>query len=477
MTPGASTSTWSALQTTIFRRRACSYLPVRRSRNTPRRSAIGSYLLATASAQALGFIGREEMVERLTATLDTLERLPRHRGHWLVALRHTVARAVSAGPISTVESGTLCALLVTVASACEALATTVPTAAAAEQCIAPLGGPPARDRCAARRQRGAWPRSSSWAPRSRSARRAARKSSLRGSRRVQLALGEFATLELEVGRADENAPLWLLRDHAAMLLSALRDLAPDAAASPQRLRGSPSVAAGSPWRPTSPFCTTRRAACCTAAGAVDAQRSDGGHHELLASEARLTSLFAIANGDVPAAHWHALGRPAQGRHGMTGLRSAAGVDGRVPGADAAAGGATRQSARRGGAQRRAGAAGACAVTRHAVGRVGIGHRRTRCRPGVCAGHPRRGSARHARDERRRAGGGAACQCDGAVDRTGRGGGESAPPAGDRRPWRDGLHRCDRLHAAPPGARRQAGVRVRPISQAIRRSAWWRSATC
>jgi cyclic beta-1,2-glucan synthetase len=33
------------------------------------------------------------------------------------------------------------------------------------------------------------------------------------------------------------------------------------------------------------------------------------HYDLLASEARLTSLVAIAKGDVPVEHWLALGRP------------------------------------------------------------------------------------------------------------------------------------------------------------------------
>ena len=49
---------------------------------------------------------------------------------------------------------------------------------------------------------------------------------------------------------------------------------------------------------------------------VDSGQLDRGHYDLLASEARLTSLVAIAKGDVPAGHWQALGRPfgAQGRN-------------------------------------------------------------------------------------------------------------------------------------------------------------------
>ena len=54
---------------------------------------------------------------------------------------------------------------------------------------------------------------------------------------------------------------------------------------------------------------------------VAEQQLDASFYDLLASESRLTSLLAIAKGDVPVAHWAALGRPffAVGSH--AGLRS------------------------------------------------------------------------------------------------------------------------------------------------------------
>ncbi|MDR3708685.1 MAG: glucoamylase family protein [Capsulimonadaceae bacterium] len=42
---------------------------------------------------------------------------------------------------------------------------------------------------------------------------------------------------------------------------------------------------------------------------ADEHRMDNSYYDLLASESRLGSLVAIANGDVPAKHWTALGRP------------------------------------------------------------------------------------------------------------------------------------------------------------------------
>jgi cyclic beta-1,2-glucan synthetase len=54
---------------------------------------------------------------------------------------------------------------------------------------------------------------------------------------------------------------------------------------------------------------------------VEEHQLDGSFYDLLASESRLTSLLAIAKGDVPVSHWAALGRPfyAVGKH--AGLRS------------------------------------------------------------------------------------------------------------------------------------------------------------
>ena len=51
------------------------------------------------------------------------------------------------------------------------------------------------------------------------------------------------------------------------------------------------------------------------------ERLDLNHYDLLASEARLASLVAIAKGDVPPAHWGALGRPFFSRGRLTGLKS------------------------------------------------------------------------------------------------------------------------------------------------------------
>lgn len=54
---------------------------------------------------------------------------------------------------------------------------------------------------------------------------------------------------------------------------------------------------------------------------VAEQELDASYYDLLASESRLTSLLAIAKGDVPMRHWAALGRPFYAVGATAGLRS------------------------------------------------------------------------------------------------------------------------------------------------------------
>ena len=54
---------------------------------------------------------------------------------------------------------------------------------------------------------------------------------------------------------------------------------------------------------------------------LDAARLDDNYYDLLASEARITSLIAIAKGDVPVEHWLHLNRPVTSLSGMRVLLS------------------------------------------------------------------------------------------------------------------------------------------------------------
>ena len=80
---------------------------------------IGLYLLSLACARAFGWVTPGEMATRLQATLDTLDRLPRERGHFLNWIDTQTLEGLLPAYVSTVDSGNLCGHLVVVAQACE----------------------------------------------------------------------------------------------------------------------------------------------------------------------------------------------------------------------------------------------------------------------------------------------------------------------------------------------------------------------
>jgi len=178
---------------------------------------IGLYLLAVACARAFGLITPMDMLERLHATLDTLERLPREHGHLLNWIDTATLEPLLPAYVSTVDSGNLCGHLLAVAQACEA----TDAADALQHQLDLIAG-----RCR---------------------------------------------------RLAEAADFGFLYDPRRRLLHI-------------------------GWQ------------------AAD-QKLDPGHYDLLASESRLASLWAIAKGDVPAAHWAALGRPFQAEGAEVGLKS------------------------------------------------------------------------------------------------------------------------------------------------------------
>lgn len=191
---------------------------------------IGLYLLSACCAREFGWLHDVGLAERVGRTLDTLEQLPRHRGHfynWIDTQRLAV---LDPPYISAVDSGNLCAHLLVVASACEGYARggegMPPPPAVAEA----LHGVAARARALALAHDFAW---------------------LYDPQRRLLHIGAMAPVGCEHGT----------------------------------------------------------------------ERLDQNHYDLLASEARLASLVAIAKGDVPPAHWGALGRPFFSRGRLTGLKS------------------------------------------------------------------------------------------------------------------------------------------------------------
>ncbi len=312
---------------------------------------IGLYLVAVACARRFGWIGATELLERGERTLATLDGMVRHNGHFLNWYDTQTAQPLLPAYVSTVDSGNLCGCLIALAQACEALARAplqpqaeVEAALAAsrrrlEACapaLAPLmptdaarsalddlldvADPLARMRddpagldALLQRAGAALP---PWA--------------LDPSAQTAAALASDVLADArstEAGRPP-SAPMLAaqcLRDH----ISTLRSLAHDAAARTahgeaalaQRLRTLAGHCRRLADEAAFGFLFNPRRKLFHIGYRVAEAQLDTSYYDLLASESRIASLWAIAKGDVPVAHWAALGRPFFANGGGAGLRS------------------------------------------------------------------------------------------------------------------------------------------------------------
>ena len=81
---------------------------------------IGLYLLSVASAREFGWIGTGQAIDRLEATLATMDRMQHLRGHLFNWYDTRDLRPLEPRYISTVDSGNLAGHLIALANACEA---------------------------------------------------------------------------------------------------------------------------------------------------------------------------------------------------------------------------------------------------------------------------------------------------------------------------------------------------------------------
>jgi cyclic beta-1,2-glucan synthetase len=296
--------------------------PVVAHRTSP--TNIGLYMLSAISARDFGWAGTVDTIVRLEATMATLARLVRFRGHFYNWYETRELRVLEPGYVSTVDSGNLAAHLIAVAGACREWGDTLPAHGTS---LAGIGDSLRIAREASR----ALP--------------AAPHAQLALRRELEHAFGAFdETLRgLGAPAATEIAALTALAADATTIADIARALAGDAA----EIEYSDLVF----WTEA-----TRRSLCSLtcdlslAASARDSLRAraravavnakavadamdfsflvdperrllsigyrpadaalDPSCYDLLASEARLASFVAIAKGDLPARHWFRLGRPA-----------------------------------------------------------------------------------------------------------------------------------------------------------------------
>ncbi len=296
---------------------------------------IGLYLLSAACARRFGWIGTQELLQRTEATLETLAQLPRHRGHFLNWYDTQRIAPLLPMYVSTVDSGNLSGHLLALAQACIGFAT------------APYDEVPVRRALAIGLQRIAALRSAApaLAPDGAITRLLALTDPVRDARiradgldaLLRAAADELAALLPDVGDDVPGAYGatqrfgWYVSDHIATLRSALLDQrfeqsvargkTPPRGDASRRLLALATRCRRLAWEADFTFLYHRKRQLFHIGYRVAEQQLDTSFYDLLASESRLTSVLAIAKGDVPVSHWAALGRPFYAVGAHTALRS------------------------------------------------------------------------------------------------------------------------------------------------------------
>ena len=295
---------------------------------------IGLYLLATLCAREFGWIGTQRAARAAGGHAVTLEELPRHRGHFLNWYDTRRSQALLPQYVSSVDSGNLCRHLLALAQAC--LELDAATRRRPGRCGAHLAavGDAERHRCAARGRASALAGASALAAPARSTPirstrlRADPPASTCWSRRRPPRSRALASPKRQRAQSPPSAAAPLLglgrrATDARDLALGLRDARRHADASRAALgAGAPrEPAERSPREADFASSTTASARLFHIGFRVAEQQLDASFYDLLASEARAASLWAIAKGDVPAAHWFRARPAARRRSARAGLRS------------------------------------------------------------------------------------------------------------------------------------------------------------
>nr|WP_198374723.1 glucoamylase family protein [Roseomonas rubea] len=294
--------------------------PVVAHRTSP--TNIGLYLLSVLSARDFGWLGTADALERLEATLATMGRLQRFHGHFYNWYDTRDLRPLDPRYVSTVDSGNLAGHLIVVANACREWRD-VPMSADARIAGIADALDVTRDECirirdGRRTQTVTWQQlDDALATFTTDTRRKLPEGESVAERLARLAVQAEVVVDIAAALAAERGDdagaevlSWLATAQRA-IESHRRDLG--AAAGPDAAMRSRLLALEEAARTTAlamefGFLLDQDRKLLAIGYQVPEGRLDPSCYDLLASEARLASFFAIAKGDVPTRHWFRLGR-------------------------------------------------------------------------------------------------------------------------------------------------------------------------
>ncbi|OSQ35731.1 GH36-type glycosyl hydrolase domain-containing protein [Thalassospira mesophila] len=276
---------------------------------------IGLYLLATAAARDFGWIGRKQAAKRIAATLDAMAALPRLHGHFYNWYDTRDGRVLDPPYISSVDSGNLAGHLIALANACD------------EWAEVPAFDPQHRangltdlldliEFDASRSQAPVDP--------------SLHKTLLALRNSLKQAEIDWAILQSLANGSDrlpdEIVPSWMSLLHDGLAEAATDALMTEAESAEltNHLHTLGQTARQLAMEMDFTFLLDPDRKLLSIGYSVHENALDPSCYDLLASEARLASLFAIAKLDVPLRHWFRLGRAATAIQGGTALVSWAG---------------------------------------------------------------------------------------------------------------------------------------------------------
>ncbi|MBX3566709.1 MAG: protein ndvB [Rhizobiaceae bacterium] len=297
-------------------------LPVVAGRTSP--TNIGVYLLSVVSARDFGWIGLADAVRRIEETMTTVEKLERFRGHLYNWYDTRSLKPLLPLYVSSVDSGNLAGHLIAVSAACAEWAEApsvhlqgefdglLDTVSILEESLAAL--PDDRRQLRPLRQR--------LTDRIEGMRRAVEtikgQPEMASIRTINLSVlsGEIRKLASAIHAEAGSTPSEILVDWAAKLQATCEAHVDDAHSDEktvEALRGR-LLALRERTRKFAfdmdfSFLLRLDRKLLSIGYRVSEHQLDESCYDLLASEARLTSLFAIAKGDIQTEHWFRLGRP------------------------------------------------------------------------------------------------------------------------------------------------------------------------
>jgi cyclic beta-1,2-glucan synthetase len=285
---------------------------------------LGLYLLSVASARDFGWTGADETIQRLEATLATMSGMKRFRGHFYNWYDTSDLRPLDPKYVSSVDSGNLAGHLIVLANACREWQTMQTDPKVCLDGIADaldLGRQEAgRLRDGRKTQTVTWRQlDDALAALAISAREPLLSQDNFPNRLINLSLQADTMADMARAlageRGDEAGVDMLFWAQASVNAIAAHRAdfsrnAESALAYRIRLGKLEETARSMALAMDFGFLMDRKRNLLSIGYLVPEGALDPNCYDLLASEARLASFFAIAKGDVPARHWFHLGRTA-----------------------------------------------------------------------------------------------------------------------------------------------------------------------